>query len=396
MVRVGDSVRMQYGGYTLPSGLEMAMGSLLKDIGFSGGESDEYYPNSTVKRESEKVTGMVNAMFGALTPTVFGAIKAKCPNSEVVFEKGCDIAGDDRSGMEKAVEVAKDSDIVILAIGGKYGWGEPCTAGEGRDTSDIGLPGIQEELLRNLCDSNTPVIVVHGDARPLSSRYAKEHANAILETWCPGQTGGTAAADVIFGDYNPAGRLSVTALEHAGQVPMYAAQKRGNLLSMKQDEPGFNTFANGIQEPLWHFGEGLSYTQFEYSDLKTDAKTTAEGDIHVSVTIKNVGNLDGEEVVQFYFSDDLASMLRPIKELAGFSRVGLKAGQTKTVHFMMKTSQTAFLNEDMKWAVEQGSITLMVGASSQDIRSSATCNINTSANVEGYQRGFVAKAEIVE
>lgn len=388
-----DSVRLQYGGYTFPAGLEMAMGGLLKDVGISeGGEGDEYFPGSSVKRESPQVTQMINAAVGWMTPTILKAVKDKCPETEICYEKGCDIAGNDKSGFAAAVSLAKESDVVLLAIGGKYGWGEPCTSGEGRDSTDIGLPGVQEELLRALCETQTPVVVLHGDSRPLSSRYAKEHANAILETWCPGQTGGKAVVDVVFGDYNPAGRLSATALEHAGQVPIFASQKKGNLLSLEQDKPGFNSFANGIQKPLWYFGEGLSYTEFLYSDFEVDAETTADGEVHAAVTVTNTGERDGEEVVQLYFTDDYASMLRPIQELAGFSRVELKAGESKRVCFTMKTSQTAFCSAQMQWVVEKGNITLRVGASSVDIRAEGKCNIKDSAVIDGASRGFVAAA----
>ena len=387
----GSSIRMQYGGYTFPAGLEMAMGGLLKHSGIEiGGESDSYYPNSTVKKESEQLGQMLKGILGDQTPTIVDAVKAKCPNSDVLFEKGCDIAGDDRNGIDSALVLAKESDVVLLAIGGKYGWGEPCTAGEGRDTTDIGLPGIQEELLQSIIGTGTPVVIIHGDVRPLSSRYAKEHANAIIETWCPGLTGGTAVMDVIFGDYNPAGRLSVTALEHAGQVPIYNGQKKGNLLSMNQEAGNFNSFSNGVQRPLWYFGEGLSYSQFEYSDFKVEKSVDAVGEIHLSVVVKNIGKMDGEEVVQLYFTDEIASMVRPMKELAGFVRVPLKAGEEKIIHFTMKASQSAFLDEDMQWKVEEGKLKFYVGSSSVDERETAECYINNTRIIDGKDRGFYA------
>jgi beta-glucosidase len=383
---------MMYGGYTAPAGIEMAMGGLLKNIDINiGGESDEYYPNSTVKKESPQLTKILNDMLGNVTPTLLSALKSKAADAEVSFEKGCDIAGDDRSGIEAAITLAKNSDVVLLAIGGKYGWGEPCTAGEGRDTTEIGLPGIQEELLQKLCETGVPVVVIHGDVRPLSSKYAKAHANAILETWFPALTGGQAAMDIIFGDYNPAGRLPVTCLEHAGQIPLYSSQKHGNLLSMNQN-PGeeFNSFSNGIQKPLWYFGEGLSYTQFDYSSFSADSEVNADGEINISLNVKNTGSMDGEEVVQLYYSDKIASMVRPERELAGFARIALKAGEEKKVTFVMKASQTAFLNEDMEWVVEEGDILLCAGSSSVDIKASADCHIKNTLIVDGAVRGFVA------
>lgn len=391
----GDSIRLLYGGYTFPAGIEMSMSGMLSDLDVNMGmNTEDYYPNSTVKRESPQVTQIINMILGNVTPTVVKAIQTACPNADVRYEKGCDIAGDDRSGMDAAIQLAADSDVVILAVGGKYGWGEQCTSGEGRDTSDIGLPGIQEELLQKVCETKTPVIVLHGDTRPLSSLYAKEHAAAILETWCPALTGGTAAADIIFGDYNPAGRLSVTALEHAGQVPMYAAQKRGNLLSLDQKNVGFNSFSNGIQRPLWYFGEGLSFTEFTYSDFEMDSAVGSDGEIHIGVTVENSGKTDGEEVVQLYFTDEYASMVRPIQELAGFARIFIRAGEKKRVTFTVKASQTALLDEDMNWVVEKGEITFRVGASSQDVRAEGVCAITESAVIDGSKRGFVADVSV--
>ncbi|HHV10782.1 MAG TPA: beta-glucosidase [Clostridiales bacterium] len=390
-----DSIRMMFGGYTAPAGLEMSMGGLLKGIGINmGGEAEEYYPNSSVKKESEQLEPMLEAMLGRITPTIFDAIAKKCPDTTVLYEKGCDIAGDDRSAFGAAIALASDSDAVIFAAGGKYGWGEPCTSGEGRDSTKIGLPGVQEELLKALCETGTPVVVVHGDTRPISSLYAKNHANAVLEAWCPGQTGGSAVADVIFGDYNPAGRLPVTALEHAGQIPMYASSKRGNLMTADQRNPGFNSFSNGIQEPLWYFGEGYSYTQFEYRDFMVDEETTAAGVIKASVTVTNTGNRPGEEVVQLYFTDEYASMLRPGLELAGFARIFIPAGESRKVMFTMRTDQTAFLDQDMRWVVEEGDITLKIAASSKDIRAERICRIKDSLVIDGTKRGFVADVDI--
>jgi len=390
-----DNIRVLYGGYTLAAGLEMAMGGLLKGTGVDlGGESNEYYPNSCVKRESAKVTEMLGTMLGHITPTILRAIEDACPETEVCFERGCDIAGDDQKGFLAAVELAESSDAVIFAIGGKYGWGEPCTAGEGRDTTDIGLPGVQEKLLHALCETGTPVIIVHGDVRPVSSFYAKEHAAAILETWFPGQTGGTAVAKVLFGEYNPAGRLPVTCLAHAGQIPLYTAQREGNVLSVDQRKQNFDSFSNGIQEPLWYFGEGMSYTRFEYSDFCINNNATPLGEIIAAVTITNSGDCIGEEVVQLYFTDKIASTLRPIRELAGFVRIFLSVGESKRVKFTMKATQTAFLNGDMEWVVEEGEINFVVGASSRDIRASATCRIAESVKINGITRGFFAKTTV--
>lgn len=391
-----DSIRMQFGGYTVPAGVEMSMGSMLAGMGISmGGEADATYPGSNVKVESPMLATILQRMMPLNTPTVVDAVTQKCTGT-VTFCHGCDIAGNDRSGFDEAAELAQRSDAVILCVGGKYGWGAPCTSGEGRDTSDIGLPGVQEELLRLLCETGTPVIVAHGDTRPLSSLYAKEHAAAVIETWCPGQSGAAALADVIFGDYNPAGRLPVTVLEHAGQIPMCHAQLRGNLLSLDQENDGFNSFSNGIQRPLWHFGEGQSYTTFRYDHFNCTEAAAPDGIITASVEVTNTGSRAGEEVVQLYVTDVKARMIRPIQELAGFKRVALKAGETKRVTFRMKVSQLSFLDENMDWLVEKGDIEMKVGRSSIDFEGKAVCTITDSMVIDGKTRGFFADTEVSE
>jgi beta-glucosidase len=162
-------------------------------------------------------------------------------------------------------------------------------------------------------------------------------------------------------------------------------------MNQNPGEVQFNSFSNGIQRPLWYFGEGLSYTQFEYSDYRADSEANADGEINISLKVKNTGNMDGEEVVQLYFTDKIASMVRPERELAGFARIALKAGEEKQVTFAMKVSQTAFLNEDMEYVVEEGDILLCVGSSSIDIKATANCHIKNTLKVDGATRGFVAK-----
>jgi beta-glucosidase len=306
----------------------------------------------------------------------------------VVYEKGCDIAGTNRAGFAAAVAAAKAADVVILTLGGKYGSGNNSTIGEALDSSKIGLPGIQEELARLIFETGTPAVLVHMDGRPLSSETIAENYRAILENWFPGETSGQALADVLFGDYNPAGRLAATVARDAGQIPIYAMHRFGD--SYRKRGKGFtNRYFEGTPQPLFYFGQGLSYTTFEYSNLSLDETVKANGMIRLSLDVKNTGTRDGEEVVQVYVRDEKASMLRPGLELAGFKRIGLKAGETRKVHFDMKTDQFAFLDVDMKWVVEAGEMSVKVGASSEDIRLSGKFEIEDTACIVGKTEGFM-------
>jgi beta-glucosidase len=403
-----DSIRLLFGCYTLPAGIEMQMSnSMASDMaGLDGMEAymkeaggpqpkPETYPGSDVQREREDVTALLNMALGPFTPTILASIKAKCPGAEVIYAKGCDVAGTDDSLFAAAVDAAKRADAVIMTLGGKYGWGANCTIGEGLDRDDIGLTGIQEDLAKAVIATGKPAIVVHMDARPLASEYIKANAAAILENWFPGSTGGQALADVLFGDYNPAGRMPVTAARNAGQIPVFCGQKHGNSYHAKDTQGALTRYVEGTAEPLFYFGEGLSYTSFAYENLAVTKEAGAEAEVTVAFEVRNTGGRDGEEVAQLYVADEYASMLRPVKELAGCKRLFIKAGERAKVVFTFRASQFAFLNQEMKWLAEQGKMNVMVGASSEDIRLSGSFFITESKLVEGKTRGFYAKAEVL-
>lgn len=196
---------------------------------------------------------------------------------------------------------------------------------------------------------------------------------------------------MLFGDYNPAGRLPVTVARNSGQIPIYASQKNGS------GYHGGNgmvlcKYVEGEKEPLHYFGEGLSYTEFAYSGLEVQESVSAGGNVELSCVVANTGKRDGEEVVQVYVTDELASMMRPAQELAGFCHIGLKAGESKRVYFSMKADQFAFLDQDMHWLVEKGTMTVKVGSSSRDIRLTGSFEITDTAYIDGKKRGFYAKA----
>ncbi|PAD28708.1 glycoside hydrolase family 3 N-terminal domain-containing protein [Paenibacillus sp. 7523-1] len=404
----GNSVRLMFGGYTRPAGLEMMisrsmgdMAGLAQDAGFGDelsnfdGPEDNFvpadpFPGSSVLREHPDAMEAIQALYGSVTPTILAAIQEKCPEAEVIYAKGCDIAGNDRSMFEEAIDIAKEADVVILTLGGKYGWGGSCTIGEGIDSDDIGLTGIQEELAKEVVATGTPAVMVHMDARPLSSEFIAENFSAVIEYWFPGTTGGSALANILFGEYNPAGRLPVTAARHTGQIPVFSGQYQGN--GYQNTKIILNKYVDSTKEPLFHFGHGLSYTKFEYSDIQIDSETTSDGTVTVSCKLKNVGEMNGEEVVQVYVTDELASMIRPAKELAGFARVFLAAGQEKTVQFEMRADQFAFLSKEMEWIVEEGDMTVRLGSSSADLRLEGKFRITNTARIVGHKRGFFAKS----
>jgi beta-glucosidase len=392
-----DSLRLLFGCYTYPAMLDMMISGSMTEMAGVGAEQKNslpkqpYYEGSTVRQDTPFVLEIIKQLYGDKTPTILASIQAKCPNAQIVYEKGCDIAGTDRTGFAAAITAAQDAEVVILTLGGKYGWGTNCTTGEGVDADNIGLTGVQEELAKAIFETGTPAVMVHMDSKPLSSGFISENYPVIVENWFPGETGGQALADVLFGDYNPAGRLPMTAARNAGQIPIYASHKRGSGYT-KSIGMNLSKYAEGEKTPLHYLGEGMSYTSFAYSNLKLDKTVKADGILRLSCEVTNTGDRDGEEVVQVYVSDDLASMLRPVKELAGFKRVAIKAGKTKPVHFEMKADQFAFLDVDMKWIVEAGQMTIEVGASSEDIRLSDTFEIVNTLNIDGKNRGFYAKA----
>ena len=233
-----DSIRLLYGGYTAIAGLDMVVGGSLGDQAgmpsvsemetlFHLSSDKPVYPGSTVEKENELAQQLVLQIYGH-TPTIRSALKEINPNAEIVCVKGCDVAGEDRSGFDAAISAASAADVVIMTMGGKYGWGGSCTIGEGIDADDIRDLGAQNELAELLCETGKPVIILHMNARPFSNPAVAEKANAILELWFPGSTGGRAAAEVLYGDYNPAGRLPATAARSVGQIPVYCGQYPGN------------------------------------------------------------------------------------------------------------------------------------------------------------------------
>ncbi len=249
-------------------------------------------------------------------------------------------------------------------LGNKSGLDSTCTCGETRDSATLALPGVQQELLEAVHATGTPVVLVLVTGRPLAIAWAAENVGAILLAWLPGQEGGRAVADVLFGQAAPGGRLPMSVPRSVGQVPVYHYHKPSGGRSQFSGH-----YVDLPASPLFPFGFGLSYTTFEYGHLRISPDEVDNGGtVQVSCNVKNVGPVAGDEVVQLYVHDREATVTRPVEELAGFCRVHLEPGETRTVSFSLKTGQLAFHNVEMELVVEPGDIDVMVGASSEDIR----------------------------
>ncbi len=302
--------------------------------------------------------------------TVLEGIKSRIPQNTIVdYIKGCNVIGNDFNEIAKARKAAKNADLAIVVLG-ENEWqapGRTGTSGEGYDVASLDLTGLQEELLKEVYATGTPTILVLINGRPLSVRWAAENIPAIVEAWIPGEMGGEAVADLIFGDYNPSGKLTITIPRHVGQLPFYYNYMPEKEYWMK-DGWG-KAYADMPATPLWEFGFGLSYSSFEYTNLRIEPEETGTyGEVMVSADIKNTGQRSGEEVVQLYIRDLISSVTVPVKELKGFTKIGLQAGEMKTVGFNLTHEDLALINKYMESVVEPGTFEVMIGSSSQDIR----------------------------
>ncbi|MFX1573513.1 MAG: glycoside hydrolase family 3 N-terminal domain-containing protein [Promethearchaeota archaeon] len=291
--------------------------------------------------------------------SILDAIKQKISTTTNIFyTEGCKILGDDRSDFKNAIEMAKESEVAILVMGGKSGMTLDCTSGEGRDRDRLTIPGVQEELIREIYSTGTPIVLILINGRPLSILWEKEHIPAIIEAWLPGEEGANAVADVLFGDYNPGGKLPISIPRNTGQIPVFHNNKpTGNLSVWTWNYVEENT------EPLFPFGFGLSYTQFEFSNLEINpSEVDINGTVEISLDLKNIGKIEGDEVVQLYLHDREATITRPVEELFGFKRITLKPDEVVRVSFLISMKQLGFYNESMNFIVEPGTIDVYIGS----------------------------------
>ncbi len=280
---------------------------------------------------------------------------------EINYSKGCDINSIDKSGFAEAISAARQADVVILALGESAEM-----SGEASCRTNLNLPGVQSDLLKAIAETGKPIVLVLMNGRPLVLKDDVQYPDAILETWFAGTQAGYAICDVLWGNYNPSGKLTVTFPRSVGQIPLFYNMKNsGRPLS----ESKFTSkYLDESNSPLFPFGYGLSYTSFKYSDLTMDKQEyDFNEDINITVNVENTGKYDGEEVVQLYVQDVVGSITRPVKELKGFKKVNILSGQSQLVSFTLTSDDLAFYNSEMNFKAEAGKFKIYVGTNSQDV-----------------------------
>lgn len=300
----------------------------------------------------------------------------KYTGNTLVYEKGVDVTigrtafieevqinETNKDGIDAAVKAAKNADVVVLVLG-EHGF----QSGEGRSRTNLGLPGLQQELLEEIYKTNKNVVLVLNNGRPLAIEWAAENIPAIVEGWQLGTQSGNAIAQVLYGDYNPSGKLPMTFPRNVGQVPIYYNYKNTGRPVDKDDNVFWSHYIDTKNTPLYHFGHGLSYTSFAYNNLKIHGKDFSVNDIiKISVEVTNTGAYDGKEVVQLYIRDLFASVTRPVKELKGFELVEIQKGKTKTITFELSKKELGFYDNNGNFIVEPGDFELFVGGSSKTV-----------------------------
>jgi beta-glucosidase len=355
-----DDMRLLQGDYSYPAHTEIMYANRDLDAGALLPRSDDaaaFAPGPYYVPMVTPLEGVREAVDGA---------------TEVRWAQGCSVLGDDASGIEGAVACAADADVAIVCVGGKSGLLADCTSGEFRDAASLALTGVQQRLVEEVVATGTPTVVVLVNGRVLALPWIAEHVPAVVEAWLPGEEGGRALAQVLFGMENPSGRLPVTVPRDVGHVPLHAGRKWSG-----GSMPGSEARYSDLEDtPLFPFGHGLSYTRFEYGDLAvTPERAAADGVIELTLDVTNAGDRPGEEVVQLYVHDRVASTTRPLQQLVGFARVPLTPGQCRRVIFQLDPTQLALYDPDMRLVVEPGEFEARVGASSEDIRARQTFRI---------------------
>jgi beta-glucosidase len=358
-----DSVRNLVGDYSFEAHIETLVemlhgGSMLGLDIEAGSEVDGSVLAATGSAETKR------SILDAIRDSVGG-------RAEVRYARGCGIVDGDDAGVTEAVEIARSADVAILVVGEQSGVTAAATSGEARDRLEIGLPGRQAELVEAVAATGTPVVLVVVSGRPLGIPEEAELASAVLYAWVPGHEGADAVADVLFGQVNPGGKLPITIPRRVGQIPIYYSHKpSGGRSHWKLD------YVDGPHTPLWPFGFGRSYTTFEVRDLRLDrAEVQAGGDVGISVDVVNTGPREGDEVVQLYVRDLVASVTRPIRELKGFTRVTLAPGERRRVTFRLAADQLAFTGIDGRLRLETGTFEILVGTSSADLPLATTLEL---------------------
>lgn len=296
-----------------------------------------------------------------------GMVEKLGKNNPPLYAKGCGIDDTSRAGFAEAVRIARQADIIVMSVGERRDM-----SGEAKSRSNIGLPGVQEELIKAMMATGKPVVVCINAGRPLVFNWVADHVPAILYTWWLGSQAGHALADVLFGDYNPSAKLPMSFPRSVGQIPIYYSHLNTGRPAPNDSNRFYRSaYIDESIYPKYEFGFGLSYTRFSYENFRMNKEEMKTDEfVTVSMDIRNTGPFAGEEVVQLYIRDRVASVVRPVKELKGFEKIHLKAGETKTVQFRIGKEQLAFYNNQLEWVAEPGEFDIMIGASAGDIRGS--------------------------
>ena len=285
-------------------------------------------------------------------------------NAEILYAKGCNINDTLTNDFSQAIKTAKEADVVIMAVGETFDM-----SGEAKSRSDIRIPGVQEKLIQAIQETGKPVVVLIMAGRPLVFNYTADNVKSIVYTWWLGSEAGNAMADVLFGDYNPSGKLPMTFPRSVGQIPLFYNHYNTGRPPLKNDVKYKSTYLDIANTPQFAFGHGLSYSSFKYTDLVLNkAEMYLNDTINVSLNISNTGKYAGEEVVQLYLKDEVAQPIRPLKELKDFQKVSLKAGEFKTLTFKIEKSKLSFYDDDLNYITQPGDFKLMIGSASNDIR----------------------------
>jgi len=356
-----DSKRHLQGDYHFPTHLEIVFGPIT-DPGFKLREIDLTAAPLMPGAPTEGAD--LGAHFTPHVTVLEGIIAAVPPTTKVTHVLGCDLRDASQDGIAEAVAAARAADVAIVVVGGRSGLPNGCTSGEGNDSADVALTGAQAALIQAVAATGTKTVVVLLNGRPLALTNIVDHAPAILEAWLPGEEGGHAIADVLFGRVSPAGRLAMTLPRHSGQLPLYYNHKPSGARSQF-----YGDYTDMPSAPLFAFGHGLSYSRFEYGDIVLSSQAPGVTEtITISASIKNVGARVADEVVQLYVRDMIGSVTRPVRELKGFARISLSPGESKRVSFGLDLRQLAFYDDAMRFGVEPGWLEIVLGASSEDIR----------------------------
>lgn len=407
-----DNLRYPVSGYTYPAYIEMMeAGASGAQTGFNGLADEQ----AKAQREDDKPKGPFATLYSMFSDeeraqlgdmnSVLRGMGAKTlreelqARGEVVYAKGCDIINTQTDGFDEAVQAAQEADVVVMALGGNSGWVN-VTGGEGKDRQHLDLPGVQQALLETVAAVGKPVVLVLYGPGVFAVNWAQEHVGAIVQAFMPGQFAAKAVSDVLDGTANPGGKLTMSVPRSTGQIPIFYYHKNGSGYRDSGEDKANSTiftggYVDGPNDPLYHFGHGLSYTSFAFSDFRlASTSVPTDGVIEVSCVVKNTGACAGDEVVQLYTSFSGAHITRPNMQLGGFERISLEAGEEKRVHFSLALAQLGYYNERMEFVVEPGTLTVMLGDASNHLPLSGSVTLTGEACDVKNRRVYQSKVRV--